>query len=279
VSITAKAHEVADTTRRASDSKWLDRIARLGFVARGVVYAIVAGIAVRIALGSGTDEQANKQGALQAIADQPLGGAVLVVLAVGLAGYSLWRFSEAATGYRDEDDEKKRAAKRLASAGKGVIYALFCASAVSVLAGRSNANSEQQPKTWTATVLGWPGGRLLVAAAGVTILGGGIYLVVRGLTTKFEKKLDTGRMGAGMRRASTVLGLVGSVGRGVVFGLLGVLLVGAAIDYDPNQAAGIDGTLRTIADRAYGQVLLFLTALALFAFAAYSLIEARYRRM
>ena len=82
-----------------------------------------------------------------------------------------------------------------------------------------------------------------------------------------------------MRRASTVLGLVGSVGRGVVFGLLGVLLVGAAIDYDPNQAAGIDGTLRTIADRAYGQVLLFLTALALFAFAAYSLIEARYRRM
>ena len=75
------------------------------------------------------------------------------------------------------------------------------------------------------------------------------------------------------------MGVVGSVGRGVVFGLLGVLLVGAAINHDPNQAQGIDGTLRTIADQSYGQVLLFLTALALFAFAAYSLVEARYRRL
>jgi hypothetical protein len=50
-------------------------------------------------------------------------------------------------------------------------------------------------------------------------------------------------------------------------------------EHDPNQAQGIDGTLRTIADRAYGQLLLFLTALALFAFAAYSFVEARYRKM
>ena len=52
-----------------------------------------------------------------------------------------------------------------------------------------------------------------------------------------------------------------------------------SIDHDPSQAQGIDGTLRTIADRSYGQVLLFLTALALFAFAAFSIVEARYRRL
>jgi len=82
-----------------------------------------------------------------------------------------------------------------------------------------------------------------------------------------------------VRRASLTVGLVGSVGRGIVFGLLGILLVNAAVDHDPNEAQGIDGTLRTIADRSYGQVLLFLTALALFAFAAYSLVEARYRKL
>jgi hypothetical protein len=277
--MTTRAHDAVATTERAADSKWLDRTARLGFVARGVVYAIVAGIAMRLAFGLGSSEQANKQGALQAIADQPLGRGVLVLLALGLAGYALWRFSEAATGYRDEHDAKKRAAKRAASVGKGAIYVAFCASAISVVVGHSSGNGEQQPKSWTARVLDWPAGPLIVAAAGVAILAGGVYLVVRGLTTKFEKKLEMGRMGPGLRRFTTVVGLVGSVGRGVVFGLLGVLLVGAAIDHDPNQAQGIDGTLRTIADRAYGHVLLFLTALALFAFAAFSFVEARYRRM
>ena len=277
--MTAKAQTAVATTRRASDSKWLDRTARLGFVARGVVYAIVAGIALKLALGSGSSEQANKQGALQAIADQPFGRGVLVLLAVGLAGYALWRFSQAATGYQDEDDDKKRTAKRLAAAGKGAIYVAFCVSTIAVIAGHGSQNGEQQPKTWTARVLDWPGGPLLVGLAGAAIAAGGIYLIVRGLTTKFEDQLETGRMGPGVRQASLALGVVGSVGRGVVFGLLGVLLIGASINHDPNQAQGIDGTLRTIGDQAYGQVLLFLTALALFAFAAYSMVEARYRRM
>jgi cytochrome bd-type quinol oxidase subunit 2 len=279
MNMATKTKEAVDTTRRASDSRWLDRTARLGFVARGVVYAMVAGLAVRLALGKNEDQQANKQGALQAIADQPFGRVALVVLAVGLAGYALWRLSEAAFGYQNETDDKKRTAKRLASLGKAAIYVAFCVTAITVIAGRSTGNSEQQQKAWTERVLGWPGGQLLVGAVGVAILAGGIYLVVRGITTKFEKKLDVARMSPWMERTSKIVGLVGSVGRGVVFGLLGVLLIKSAVDYDPNESQGIDGTLRTIAAQAYGQVLLLLTALALFAFAAYSLVEARYRRL
>ncbi|HEY1278403.1 MAG TPA: DUF1206 domain-containing protein [Acidimicrobiales bacterium] len=277
--MTAKAQTVTSTARRASESPWLDRAARLGFVARGVVYAIVAFLAIRLALGHQNGEQANKQGALQEIADQPLGEAALVLLAVGLAGYALWRFSEAAFGHRDEHDEKKRTVKRLASAGRGVVYAAFCASAVAVIAGRSAGNGEQQPKTWTARVLGWPGGRFLVIVAGVALIGGGIYLMVRGVITKFEEELQTGRMSPATKRAVVVLGVVGSIGRGVVFGLVGLLLIKAAADFDPNEAQGVDGTLRTIAQQSYGEILLGLTALALFAFAAYSVAEARYRRL
>ncbi len=279
MSTATKAPDPIASTRRASESSWLDRTARLGFVTRAIVYAIVAGLAVRMALGERNDHEANKHGALQAIADQPLGRFVLAVLAVGLGGYALWRLSEAALGYRNEDNDAKRTAKRLASAGKAAIYFAFCASAVAVIAGRSTGNSEQQQKEWTARVLDWPGGQLLVGLTGLAIAAGGVYLIVRGVRTKFEKQLDTGRMSPGMKRASTVVGMVGSVGRGVVFGLLGVLLIDAAIDYDPNKARGIDGTLRTIAAQTFGQVLLLLTALALFAFAAYSLVEARYRRL
>jgi len=239
----------------------------------------VALLAIRLAFGHQNGEQANKHGALQEIADQPLGAVALVLLAIGLAGYALWRFSEGVFGHRDEHDDKKRTVKRLASAGRGVVYAAFCASAVAVIVGRSAGNGEQQPKTWTARVLGWPGGRLLVTVAGVAIVIGGIYLVVQGVTTKFEEKLRTGRMSPATKRVVVGLGVVGSIGRGVVFSLLGLLLIKAAADYDPNEAQGLDGTLRTIAQQSYGEILLGLTALALFAFAAYSVAEARYRRL
>jgi hypothetical protein len=279
VTVAERTHDVASTAQRASDSKWLDRAARLGFIARAVVYAIVAMLGLRLAFGHQNGEQANKQGALQEIADQPLGRVTLVILAVGLAGYALWRFSQAAFGYHDEADTKKQTALRLTAAGKGLAYVAFCASAIAVIIGRSSGNGEQQPKTWTAKVLAWPGGQVLVGLVGALIVVGGICLVVQGLTTKFEKQLNTAQVRATTRRVAIALGVIGSMGRGVVFALAGGLLVKAAVDFDPNEAQGVDGTLRTIADQSYGQVLLALTAIALLAFAAFSAFEARYRRL
>ena len=105
------------TAERASNSSWIDRAARLGFVARGVIYVVIGILALQIAFGDNSGENANRQGALQAIADKPVGVALLVVLAVGLAGYAIWRFSEAVWGLDAESDAKKRMVKRLSSAG------------------------------------------------------------------------------------------------------------------------------------------------------------------
>lgn len=128
-------------------------------------------------------------------------------------------------------------------------------------------------------VLGWPGGRVLVFAAGVAVIAGGCYLAFRGVTRKFEKHLAMGEMSATMKRLCTVLGTVGVAARGVVFALLGALLVKAAVAFDPNEAEGLDGTLRTIASRRYGTVLLLLAAVGLLAFGAYSFVEAKFRRL
>jgi hypothetical protein len=212
------------------------------------------------------------------VADKPFGEVMLLLLAVGLAGYTLWRFSNAAWGERHETDERKRAAKRLASAAKGALYAAFCVSAISVLVGRSGGG-EQQATTWTAKVLGWPSGRLLVGAAGLAIVVGAGYMVYRGLGRKFEKQLDEGRMGPSARRLTPVLGLVGLTARGIVFALVGFLLVKAAVDFDAREAKGVDGTLRTIAAQPYGQFLLVAAALGLAVFGLYSFVEARYRRL
>ena len=269
------------TARRAADSHWVDRGARLGLTARGVVYLLVGLIALQVARGEGRGEQANKEGALREVAERSWGGVLLVVLAVGLASYALWRATEALWGHRDEDDERKRTAKRLGSAARAVFYGVFCATTVRfILDGPSAASGgEQDEKTFVARTLELPAGQWIVAGVGAAIIAGAVYIGYRGLAGKFEKRLDTSEMGPVMGPTVEVLGTVGLVARSLVFALAGYLLIKAAIDFDPDQAAGLDGTLKTMARQPFGQILLAVTAVGLMAYGLYSWAEARYRQL
>jgi H+/Cl- antiporter ClcA len=77
----------------------------------------------------------------------------------------------------------------------------------------------------------------------------------------------------------TVLGLVGYLARALVAGLAGVFLVHAAIQFDPDEAKGVDATLRSFADTPAGPWLLTAVAVGLLLFAGYCLAEARWRRV
>ena len=283
MTVATKANEAQHAARRAADSEWTDRLARLGFCARGLIYVIVGAIAFEIARSpkSGADEEASKEGALREIADRSFGRPLLVVLAVGLAGYALWRATEALWGRRDEDDDTKRLAKRAFSGARAILYAAFCVSTVrfATRSSPSGGGGDQQEESWTARVLDWPAGQLLVGAVGAGLIGGGLYVAYRGLAQKFEKRLDTSDMGPTTGLVVDVLGTLGLAARGLVFSVAGFLLVKAAIDFNPEEATGVDGTLRVIAHQAYGQVLLTVTAVGLVAYGLYSFAEARYRRL
>jgi len=277
--ISEHAKDLAHKVAGGGDSGVAEGAARSGLAARGVLYLLVALLAAKMALGS-NEQSADKQGALRSLADSGVGKAVLVALVIGFGGYTLWRLYEAALGHRDERDDRKRTAKRVASLGKGAIYAAAAATAASTFLDedKGSGDGNQQNKTLTAEVMSWPAGRLLVAVVGAVAMGAGCYLLYRGVTQKFERKLKTGEMPAWLRPVATVVGLAGYAARGLVVGLLGVLLIGAALHHDPNEAQGIDGTLRTIAEQPFGRALLLVAAAGLAAFGLYSFVEARYRR-
>jgi hypothetical protein len=272
--------DVADRARQAAHaadrSPWLDRAARLGFAGRGLIYLLIGLVAVQIAFGQ-TAERADRSGALRRIADQPFGTVLLVLLVIGFAGYALWRAVEAAVGHREESEDKKRAAKRLASAARAVLYAGFAVTtAAFLLSGSSGGGGEPAP--WTARIMKNTGGRWLVGLLGLAVVGLGLALAWRGIKTKFDKKLKLGEMNPPVRTATIRLGQVGYLGRGLVIALAGVFVVKAAVEFDPQEAKGLDGTLRTLAGQAYGKWLLVAAAVALIAFGLYSFLEARYRR-
>ena len=204
-----------------------------------------------------------------------------MVLAVGLAGYAMWRAAEALWGKRDEDDEKKRTVKRIASAGRAVFYGAFCITTVRFILGgpRTGTEGDQQQKTLVSRALELPAGQWIVAGVGLAVIAGAIYLGYRGLSRKFNERLDTAEMGPVTGATVDVLGTVGMIARSVVFALAGYLFIRAAIDYDPDQASGLDATLKTMAQATFGQVILALTALGLMCYGLYSFAEARYRQL
>jgi hypothetical protein len=270
------ARQAANTARQAADSRWLERTARVGLAARGLVYVLIGILAFQIAFVDRAT-QADQQGAFQTLAQNGFGKAILWLVILGFVGYGLWQATEAAWGHRTERDDRKRTASRVESAVKAVIYLMLAVVAFRVVTGTSTGG--QGGEQVTAKLLQLPGGQVLVGLAGVVIVAAAVLLAWRGLRTKFEEHLNLSELGPGARSAVVNLGKVGYVARAIVFSLVGILVLAAAVTFDPDKARGMDAALRQVAAQPYGPWLLSLMALGLMCFGAYSLAESRYRRL
>jgi hypothetical protein len=273
----APAREAQDTGERVARTDTFEGLARAGLVARGIVYGIIGVLAVKLALGDGGDAT-NQQGALQQIAQGPFGKVLLVLMAIGLVGYATWRLVRAALGHGPEagDDTKDR----IAGLVSGIAYAALAVTAIKILAGSGGGGGpSNDPQGTTGGVLDWPGGRVLVIIAGLVFVGVAIDQAIKGLKKRFLEDSKTEEMSRRVRSAFTGVGVGGHVARGVVFGLIGWFLVKAAIDYDPDQAVGLDGALAKLGHSSFGPVVLGIVAAGLVAFGVYSVFDARYRRV
>jgi Domain of Unknown Function (DUF1206) len=261
------------TARQASDSQAAHFLARAGLTARGVIYILVGWVAVLVALGHSSRE-ADQLGALQLLAGKPYGLVSLWLLGIGFAAYALWRLSEAAFGVSGEPG----AGPRFKSLARAVIYAGLSYLTFTVISGTSKSQSGQQQDI-TATVMHHPAGRWLVGIAGLVIVVCGLALVVEGARKKFMKHLQTAQMSAKTLRVVRLLGMTGTIARGLVFALVGVLVVDAAITHKASQSGGIDKALLTLRDQPFGEFLMLLAALGLLVFGVYGLCEARWRKV
>jgi hypothetical protein len=276
-SIAAGGSAVARATR---NSRAVETLARVGLAARGLTYLIIALIAAQIALG-GTAQSADQHGAIEDVASRPFGRLLLIALALGFAAYALWRWSVAAVASPGAKAEPavKQWVQRLGALAMGFVYAGLCISTILVVAGRSTSSNTQQQQSATARLLGLPLGRALVIAIGVGVVIGGIVVIWRAFTRKFEGHLALEKMGPRMKRCATALGIAGNGAGGIVLGLVGVFLIQAADANSAHASKGLDQSLRTVAHAPFGQALLLVVAVGLAAYGLYSFVEMRFRRV
>ena len=259
-------------------SPWVEWLARFGYAARGVVYALIGFLALKTAFGAG-GATTDSRGAVQVIAEQSR--VLLILVAIGLFGYALWRFVQAVVDPEHKGTDPKGLAQRGAMVVSGIAYSTLALAAARIASGSQSASADGGGGTqsMTADLMTKPFGRWLIALAGIAVIVSGLYQISEGWKEKFRRRLQLDEMPPELQRRVVQTGKLGLLARGFVFLMIGMFLIVAAWQADPTEARGLGGALATLAQQPYGPWLLGLVALGLLAFGLYSLVESRYRRI
>lgn len=256
---------------------WIEILARLGYVAKAVLYGTVGLLAGKAALGAGGGRATDTRGALHAVLAAPYGRTLLLVIAAGLAGYALWRVVEALADPERRGTGAKALALRAGFAVRGLAHGALALAALRLGTGHGDGGGGDGPERWTAWLFGLPGGTALVWAGAASVAGYGLYQLYRGWQSRLGRHLAVSRLPNGTARGIVGVSRFGLGARGAVFCLIGYFLARAASRHDPTAAGGVRESLLVLA--GVGRWALGAAALGLLAYGVYQLVEARFRRI
>jgi hypothetical protein len=264
-----------DHVRDVRTHPWVKTVARTGYILVGVLHLIIGWLALRIAFGSGSgeEEEADQQGALQAISEQPFGTFLLWLAAASLVALALWQLSGAVVGAAEKDgwDKWKWRGRALGKAG---VHSVLAFTTLSVIGGSQESGDEQAEEA-SGVLMGSTPGRVLLFAIGVGIIGFAGYQVWIGLSRRFLVVLRDDMHDA-FEPVVIKTGMVGYPARGLALGVSGFLACYAAVITDPEEVGGIDEALTTLAEQPWGPVALVIIALGFISFGLFSFGRARY---
>lgn len=256
---------------------WLERTARLGYASKGVVYTLIGLLTAAAATGLG-GQTADRHDAFLFILRQPFGRFLLVIIAVGLMGYAVWRIL---SGFFDSENRSRSAkglALRTGSIIRGLFYAAVAIEVVRISSREtSGRGSDAQARYWVAEGMDQPYGRWLVGLAGLFIIGYGLYQLSSAVRSRLSGKLRLGSLRPQIRSKVVAVSRFGLGSRGIVFAIIGLSILNAALRHNSNVARGTTGALTQLAEQPFGGVLLAIVGIGLAAYGVYAWINARYR--
>jgi Domain of Unknown Function (DUF1206) len=261
--------------QRLADSEWVERLGRIGLVAKGISFGFVGVLALLVAFGEG-GAATDRPGAFRLLSQQSYGFVLLLGIAFGFGAYAAWRFAQAVLDRDDEGNDMEGWAKRLGALAKGVFYSGLSLLAISFITGPRGESRDEPAQT--ARIFELPLGRWLVGALGVGLIGYGLWNGYRSISGRFRKHLEEGKVHREkVSPLVNVAGFLGHLARMVLFGTVGLFLVRAAYQYDPKEAIGLDEALAKLAHQPAGPFWLGACATGLFAYGVFSVLQARYR--
>lgn len=275
--------DARDATQEAAQSTPLRRMAQLGLLGYALLHLLIGWLAVELAWvqrspSRSGNRSADQSGALTLLARSTAGDVLLWVLAAGMAGLCLWQGAEVLRHHRHlppPGRERWHTLLQLVrTVGTAVLYGYLAVAALKTAMGHGQGRNREQ--NTVRGVLGWPGGQAVVVAVALITAGIGVYLAIKGLRSGFSDEFDLDTVSPAVRELAHRTIQVGFVLKGLALVLVGVVVSWAAVTFDPSQADGLDGALRTVASIPFGQWLLTVIALGLAAYAVYCVVRARH---
>jgi hypothetical protein len=276
-----RGEEIRDHAERAARhaSPWVEKLARLGYVAKGIVYLVIGFLALREALGAG-GKATDPTGAVQSvgsIGSQPFGGVMLALLAAGLACYALWKLVQ---GIMDADNKGSDAhgiLRRVGYVGSAVIHGVLAFTAAQSIVGEED--TAEDAAAASAMAYQPPLGQILVGLVGLVVIGVGLYQLYAAYEAKFRADLRLDLMSEAERSWVTRAGRVGTAARALAIGVAGAFLVLAAYQSDPSETRGLGAALETLQHQPLGPYMLGTIALGFLVYGAFMFAIAYYRRI
>lgn len=254
------------------DLEWTMPVMRAGYAGRGLIYVIVAVLALlaiwRGATPGGTSE------ALQAIETAAWGVLLLSLAALGLVAYALWRVVAAIWDLEDHGGGAAGMAARAGQAVTGLVHLALAASVVAIVfSAGEGGGGESSIARGTRWLMGMPFGQILVGAVGAVLIGAGGYYLRKGITRTYMEDLRTRPLTLRLRPALTA----GLVAHAAALAIIGGLFVLAALQADPDEAGGLGAAFDWLRDQPYGTALVTLLSVGLLAFALFCFVNAAFR--
>lgn len=263
----------------ATTSPLMEKLIRLGYMMRGLVYGVIGLLALQVAIGSG-GKITDQQGAIAALGGTPLGQVLMYVMLAGLIGYALWGFIRAVVDPLQEGTDAKGIAQRVGYMVSGISYGLLALSTYGLITAKTTAAPSgaqgAQTQQATASILtqpsGDPGSSRWPQPSSLEWV---CSRSIRGTRPKFNPQFQLAGYAGSARKWLEWAGRFGTVARGIVFSLIGVFLLQAATQHNASRAQGFDGVLTALLQQPYGTLLLGVVAAGLIAFGIYSAMIRR----
>jgi len=275
----ANAQAAGETVKDAAANPQLEFLERLGYVARGVLYAVMGLLALGIALGLGGGKATDLPGSLVFLIGNPYGKVVLVVMIIGLVAYSLWGFVRAIFDPLHRGDDASGIVARLGFVSSAISYAVIALFGLQILAGAAGPTSGDGTQKTVAKLLAHPFGGRITIIVGVFAIGIGFGQFVEAYRATFKRDLKSAEMTASEKTIAVGLGRFGMFARGVTFLVVGWFLIQAGIHHDAGQAHGFGGAFLFLLGEPYGHLLLAVIALGFVALGLHSFACARWVRL
>lgn len=258
--------------------KWVERFARIGLFANGLVYCLVGLLAFMAAfgLGKGKQETADREGVFQFVLKQPFGKVLLILIAAGLICYSLWRLTQALKDTEHKGDSAKGIGRRIGYLFSGVIYGGFAVAALKMAIGAGSGSKGDQRETLAQKVLEQPMGQWILGLIGAGVIIGGLYQIYRGLSDKYKKDVASAQLKHETEEMLIRAGKVGYVARGIVWGLIGYFFIQAARHFRPSEAGGTEQAFQFL-EGTFGALLFGAVAVGLICYGLFMFMRAKYQ--